>query len=48
MTSNLIRLLLVEYVVIMVVALVERKWIMALYWLGALVLNFAVLVMGGK
>lgn len=47
MTSDtLIKILLVAYVVIMGSCLYEHRWVMALYWGSACLLNFAVLLMG--
>jgi len=44
MISNwLIRALIVEYAVIMAVCLIEHRWLMGLYWFGALILNTAIL-----
>jgi hypothetical protein len=45
MSEWLTRLLIVEYIVIMVACLVEQKYAFAVYWFGAAVLNTAVLFM---
>jgi hypothetical protein len=44
MSTWLIRLFLVEYVVIMIVCLFERNWVKAFYWLGAAILNYSILL----
>lgn len=44
LSLNLMHFLLCEYFVLMCVAIFEQKNILALYWLGAFILNAAVLV----
>ena len=48
MSAKLIQCLLVIYAIICATALLEGKWFLALYWIGALVINSAVLMMSGK
>lgn len=47
MTNTLIKALLFAYIAILLSSLWEGRYIMALYWFGAAVLNLAVLIMGG-
>jgi len=47
-SQTLIKLLLVQYFIIMSITLYEQKWVMAIYWLGATILNTAILLMGTK
>lgn len=47
----LIKCLLASYIVIMVVCLVEKNYLLALYWLGASILQTSVILMatsGGR
>lgn len=43
MSNLLIKFLLVEYFIIMGVCVWEAKFNMALYWIGAIILNYAIL-----
>lgn len=44
MSSNLlIRILLVEYVIIMAVCVFEKNWARTLYWFGASLLQVSIL-----
>jgi hypothetical protein len=45
MSNFLIKILLAEYVIIMVVCLFEKNWPRATYWLGAIILNYSLLLM---
>jgi hypothetical protein len=45
MSPTLITAIILQYVVIGIVSAVEGKWIMVLYWIGAVILNIAVLLM---
>jgi len=42
------KILIVEYGVIMIACLIERKWVMATYWLGACILTLAVVLLNNK
>lgn len=44
MSIFLTKILILEYTVIMIVCLIEQKYIFALYWLGAIILNWAVMM----
>jgi hypothetical protein len=48
MSTRLIQLLCVAYAFILVVCLFESKFVMATYWLGAIILNCSIILMGGK
>jgi len=41
----LIKILLIEYVVVLIVCLFERNWYRALYWLGASLIQIGILGM---
>ena len=43
MSNILIRLLIVEYLIILVVCLFERNYMRALYWLGAAIIVYATI-----
>lgn len=43
--SNLMFVLLGFYGILLVVFLMERNWAKALYWFGAILLNFSVVMM---
>lgn len=45
MSAVLLKILIVEYFIMMCVAASESKAALALYWFGALVLNVAVYMM---
>lgn len=42
-SSNLIKILLLEYIVIMAVCIYERNWAKTLYWFGASILQISIL-----
>jgi hypothetical protein len=44
-STLLIKILLVEYVVIMGVCLFEKNYPKAIYWAGASILNYSILLM---
>ncbi len=48
MSHLLMKLLLIEYGIITVTCLVEQNWVRALYWIGAMVLQTAVILSGMK
>jgi len=43
MSQFLIKLLVAEYIIIMITCLLEHNWWRAFYWLGACILNIGVL-----
>jgi hypothetical protein len=43
MSNSIMAILLVEYVALIVMAGVERRWWLASYWLGASILTLGVL-----
>ena len=43
MSNLLIKILLFEYIVIMMVCVVERNWAKTLYWFGASLLQVSIL-----
>ena len=45
LSSWLIKVLIVEYAIIMIVCICERNWARTLYWSGALILNYSLLLM---
>ena len=48
MTSKwLMYALLVQYIVLTAVTIYEKRWPVAIYWLGASVINVGVLAMAG-
>ena len=48
MADWLFKLLLAEYALAMLAYGVQGRWLLALYFLGAVALNSAVLLMGAK
>jgi len=44
LSNTLIKILLVEYVAIMVACIIENNWVKCLYWLGASILNLSILL----
>jgi len=40
------KVLAAEYVVLAVAGAYDRNWLLAVYWVGAFILNVAVLMMG--
>jgi len=45
LSSWLIRVLLLEYIIILAVCAYEGNWKLALYWLGASILQSSVILM---
>lgn len=45
---SVMKLLFLAYVVLLVVCVVEKKWTLVLYWLGACFIQLGIIVMGGK
>ena len=45
MSTWLMHLLLIEYVVIALVCLAEGKWVMGMYWGAAFLLNWSVILL---
>jgi len=43
LSATLIKIFLVEYFIVMVIALWEKNYPLALYWLGAVIINGGVL-----
>lgn len=43
MSQTLMKILLCEYGIIMVVCMIEQNWNRALYWIGACILQVAVI-----
>jgi len=43
MSKLLLQILIIEYVIIMIACMFECRWVMVLYWSGAVALNLAVL-----
>lgn len=43
MSNFLIKLLLIEYIVIMVACFYEKNWAKMLYWFGASILQLSIL-----
>lgn len=44
MSNLLVKILLFEYIMIMFSSIIEGRYIFALYWFGAVVLNYSVLI----
>jgi len=44
MSNWLIRLLLIEYIVIMSVCILEKNFVKAIYWLGASIITTSVIL----
>jgi hypothetical protein len=43
MSNLLIKILLIEYIIIMVVCVFEKNWARVLYWFGASLLQVSIL-----
>jgi len=39
------KLLVLAYIVIMALCLIEKKYLLAMYWFGAIVLNVSIILM---
>ena len=45
MNSDLLmKILLFEYIVIMAVCLIEQSWARSLYWFGAILITYSIIV----
>ena len=38
------RFLLLQYIMIAIVAMVEKRWVVALYWIGACILQISIMI----
>ena len=48
MSTWVMKLLIIEYAVIFVACSIEGNWKLALYWLGAIIIQTSVILMGMK